>query len=286
MVDRAYYIEVENVRRVLAVQEFMVPGVAPGHAFRQAAKYACAAAAGLSQGVVPCDRVVVPLVVSTGVLELHGAVCMADRLLPVAVVTSATLDLSSKHGAAVAHLYPLKAAEQVKRLVQLVRGVAASPAFINLQKQLYPEHGGVSAVPRFCPTFSESAIWAKWGGDSADAPGGLDAHVFHLYRAYQALYSSCASLYVCSPFCFATGISSAMAGPGGASALLFPSLKSAGFRYCLPDKIHHVHLYVVALVSALRAIHGAGLVHGDLYISNVMWRMSADGGSVDIKVID
>lgn len=285
-IDRAYYIEVENVRRVLAVQEFKVPGVAPGLAFRQAATYACAAAAGLCQGGIPYDQVVVPLVVSTGALELHGAAYMADRLLPVAAVTSGTLDLTLKHGATVAHLYRLKAAEQVKRLVELVRGAVASPSFINLKNQLYPENGGVSAVPRFCPAFSESTIWAKWGIVSASAPGGLDAHVLHMYRAYQALYSSCASRYVCFPFCYAAGIKSATAGPSGASALLFPNLKSSGFRCCLPDKIHLARLYTAALFSALRAIHGAGLVHGDVYISNVMWRLSADERNVDIKIID
>lgn len=285
-VDAVYYVEVEKVRRVLAVHEFKAPGVAPGVALQQAAKYACAAAAGLCQGGVPCDEVVVPLMVSTGVLELHGAAYMADRLLPVAVVTSATLDLTTRHGAAAAHLYRVKAAEQVKRLVELVRGAAASCAFFNLRKKVFPDGGGASAVPRFCPAFSENAIWAKWGVVSFVVPGGLDAHFAHLCRAYQALYSSCASPYVCFPFCVATGIESATAGSAGATALLFPNLTSAGFRCCLPDKVHVARLYVAALASAVRAIHGAGLIHGDVYVSNVMWRLSSSGGRVDIKVID
>lgn len=149
------------MRRVIAVQEFEVLGLALGLAFHQTAKYACAAAAGLRQGGVPCDHVVVPLMVSTGVLELHVAAYMADHLLLAAVVKSATVDLTTKSGAAVTHLYLLTAAEQVKRLVELVRGAAASFAFINRNKQLYPDHGGVSALPSFCPAFSESAIWAK-----------------------------------------------------------------------------------------------------------------------------
>lgn len=285
-VDAVYYIEVEKVRRVLAVHEFKAPGVAPGLALSQAAKYACAAAAGLCQGGVPCGEVIVPLMVSTGTLELHGAAYMADGLLPVAVVTSTTLDLTSKHGAVAAHLYRVKAAEQVKRLAELVRGAAATRAFIDLRKQLFPDHGGSSVLPRFRPAFSERAIWAKWGVVSVCMPGGLDAHFSHLCRSYQALCSSRASPYVCFPFCVATGIEGATAGPAGASALLFPNLKAAGFRCGLPDKIDLARMYVTALVAALRAIHGAGLIHGDVYISNVMWRLSGDGGSVDIKVID
>lgn len=72
--------------------------------------------------------------VSTGALELHGSAYMADRFLPVAVVTGTPLDVTSKHGAAAAHLHRLKAAEQEKRLVELVRGVAVTRAFIELRK--------------------------------------------------------------------------------------------------------------------------------------------------------
>ncbi|KAK1860230.1 hypothetical protein I4F81_002819 [Pyropia yezoensis] len=285
-VDVVYYIEFENVRRVLAVHEFNAPGVAPGVAFQQAAKYACAAAAGLCQGGVPWAEVVAPLMVSTGVLKLRGAAYMADRLFPVAVATSATLDLTSKHGVVAAHLYRVKAAEQVKRFVELVRGAAVSLAFVSLRENVFPEDGGGSAVPRNSPTFSKSPIWPKWGVVSSVMPGGLVAHFSHLYRAFQTLYSSPASPHVCFPFCVATGIESATAGPAGASALLFPNLKAAAFRCSLPDKIHVARIYVTALVVALRAIHGAGLIHGDVHVSNVMWRLSADRGSVEINVID
>ncbi|KAK1862771.1 hypothetical protein I4F81_005338 [Pyropia yezoensis] len=111
-------------------------------------------------------------------------------------------------------------------------------------------------------------------------PGGLDPHFSHLCRSYQALCSSCASPNVCFPYCVATGIEGVTAGPDGASALLFPNLNRAGFLSAQPDNDDLALMFVMALVAALRAMHGAWLVHGDLCNSNVMWRLSGDGGSV------
>jgi hypothetical protein len=42
--------------------------------------------------------------------------------------------------------------------------------------------------------------------------------------------------------------------------------------------------YLDTLEQAVAAIHLAGVVHGDLYVSNVMWREK--DGAVQIKIID
>lgn len=284
--DAVYYIEAKHVRRVLAVYEFKAPGVAPGVAFQQAAKYACAAAAGLCQGGVIYDEEVVPLMVSTGLLELHGAAYMVDRLLPSSIETSPTLDLTSERGVAATHLYRMKAAEKVKRSASLVCDALDSSALVELRRQLFPGDGGEPAVPVFLPGFTENAIWLKWGAVSSPAPRGLDAQLAHLYRAFRALYASDASPFVCFPFCYAARIKSATAGPSGVAAMLFPNLKSAGYRSSLPDTIQHARMYVAAIAAATSAIHAAGLIHGDLYVTNIMWRLCSDGHDVKVKVIE
>lgn len=228
-----------------------------------------------------------PLMVSTGLLEMHGAAYMADCLLPAAVVTSPTLDLSTKHGAAAAHLYRIKAKEQVELSKSLVRAAVKGPHFASFKTALYPSDPDAPALPEFFPPFSSSAIWSKWGAVTASAPGGLGVRLMHLHLAYQALYSSNASRFVCFPFCYVAGIKSIPTGANGTlDALLFPNRKTAGYQCALPTDMFVARLYVAQLREALAAIHGAGLIHGDLYISNIIWRLSADGRVVELKVID
>jgi len=286
-VDMAYYIEVEGVRRVLAVHELKAPRVAPASALQQVAKYACAAAAGLCQGGVAFEQIVVPMMVSTGLLELHGAAYMASPSLPVAITTSSTLDVNTKQGAAAAHLYRRKAKEQMDRLEVAVRDAAKSPRFTVIENALFPANGEAGAVPSFHPSFSSTAVWPKWSAVSDVAPGGVDAQVFHMHRAFQALYASTAARFVCFPFCYAAGIKCAPTGSdAGRSALLFPNLLSSGYQSALPNEIAVACMYVKAVKEAVAAVREAGVVHGDLYISNIMWRVAAGGDAVEVKLID
>ncbi|OSX68924.1 hypothetical protein BU14_2086s0001 [Porphyra umbilicalis] len=247
-VDMAYYIEVEGVRRVLAVHELKTPRFAPALALQQVAKYACAAAAGLCQGGVPSEQIVVPMMVSTGLLELHGAAYMATPSLPVAITTSSTLDVNTKQGAAAAHLYRRKAKEQMDRLEVAVRDAAKSPRFTVIKNALFPANGEAGAVPSFQPSFNSTAVWPKWSAVSDVAPGGVDAQVFHMHRAFQALYASTAARFVCFPFCYAAGIKCAPTGSdAGRSALLFPNLLSSGYQSALPKEIAVACMYVKAV---------------------------------------
>lgn len=286
-VDAAYYIEVEGVRRVLAVHEFKAPAAAPRVGFQQSVKYACAAAAGLCQGGVPPDQVVVPLMVSTGLLERHGAAYMAAPMLPAAVVTSPTLDINDKQGAAAAHLYRRKAQEQVDRLASAVGVAATSPAFAELKGALFPSDGGAGVVPKHLLSFQSTALWPKWGAVSAKAPRGTDVQLFDMYRAYQALYASGASRFVCFPNCYAMGIKCAPTGSNAVmNALLFPNLQTLGYQCALPTTLKVARMYVEALKEAVAAVHRADVVHGDLYVSNIMWREGAGGDAVELKLID
>jgi serine/threonine protein kinase len=64
--------------------------------------------------------------------------------------------------------------------------------------------------------------------------------------------------------------------------------KLVDFRIGAPDRTTDSALYDVfaaALSAAVAAVNDAGVIHGDLYLSNVMWRPD-DHGGVDIKIID
>jgi len=69
----------------------------------------------------------------------------------------------------------------------------------------------------------------------------------------------------------------------GGDAFVFRNL--VGFRIGLPADEAQRGRYLDALRRAVDAIHDAGVVHLDLYPSNVMWKED-EGGSVDVKIVD
>jgi serine/threonine protein kinase len=69
--------------------------------------------------------------------------------------------------------------------------------------------------------------------------------------------------------------------------LIYRDLTKFDFRIGAPNRMtpeSSYDLYVAALTNAINCIHRAGVIHVDLYLSNVMWRML--NGEVEIKIID
>lgn len=56
--------------------------------------------------------------------------------------------------------------------------------------------------------------------------------------------------------------------------LVYEDLAAEGFKIGTPDRVAVTH------------IHEAGVIHCDLYPSNIMWRADAEGESVEIRIID
>lgn len=68
--------------------------------------------------------------------------------------------------------------------------------------------------------------------------------------------------------------------------IIFENLHTQGFRIGLPSEAKARVWFFESLQSAIQAIHDAGVVHLDLYPSNIMWRISSDSQSVEIKIVD
>jgi len=66
---------------------------------------------------------------------------------------------------------------------------------------------------------------------------------------------------------------------------LFPNLEAQEYKIGLPGDLSTAKKYVVAVREAMLAVHEAGVIHGDLYISNIMWR-SPSTDAVEVKFID
>jgi serine/threonine protein kinase len=61
-----------------------------------------------------------------------------------------------------------------------------------------------------------------------------------------------------------------------------------GYMMGCPNRIDNPHVYALfkeALNIAVNMLHRAGVLHGDLYLSNVMWKQESDE-KVCVKIVD
>jgi hypothetical protein len=72
-------------------------------------------------------------------------------------------------------------------------------------------------------------------------------------------------------------------------SLVFPNLAKDGFRTGCPDRISNPQwfdLFKSKLKRVVDLMHQAGVIHCDLYFSNIMWRVNPENGAMEIKLID
>jgi hypothetical protein len=70
------------------------------------------------------------------------------------------------------------------------------------------------------------------------------------------------------------------------AALLLVFEKLEGFRIGMPDNQELCKRVALAVRAAAEAVHNAGVVHLDLYLSNVMWRQNAANTTIEVKIVD
>jgi serine/threonine protein kinase len=68
------------------------------------------------------------------------------------------------------------------------------------------------------------------------------------------------------------------------SSIVFPKLGSE-YKIGLPDTETQRECFFEKLNNAIKIIHKAGVVHLDLYLSNIMWK-ELDSDDIEIKIID
>jgi len=284
--DIAWVAKVGGGQYVLSVQEVERAHLSPWEGLQQVGIYACAAAAGLYNAGVDPDKILVPMSVCTGVGEMHGAAYMATPTFPVAITTSANLDLLSDRGAAIAHLHREMAKKQMERTLHLLLDASRTRRFKPAQSRSSARSMNADKAAWFRPSFDDAQVWLKIGGVANGLTAKRDVLMARMQRVFRKLYNSPASCVVCFPICFTTGICLPRTENGVLSALLFPNLKRDGYRCGLPADLPTARMYVLALKAAVAALHEAGVIHGDMYVSNIMWRPAPARAAVDIMLID
>jgi len=257
----------------LRVREYKRSSRACSDALPQAFALGTSIAVSLLQGGVPPSQVIVPVDVTNGRSMQFGAVYIACGSMPLCWTLSKELDLSVRRDVIEAHLHLCKVKEHMGTMVQGLRQRGYQV------KQATP---GLSSISR--------GIWSKpdclTNKVYPELP--LEASLHHVLSVLTALDRAGVHDCVCYPMGFAQATK-----PWSLETswyAFFPDLtfisddNPTSFTKKVPDGPTGV-LFSAAFRAAVAMIHGAGVVHGDMYMSNVLWHKPADG-CVQVKIID
>ena len=255
----------------------------------------------LRRGLSPRD-VVVPVAGSTGRLMQFGAVIVLEPSLPTFIPTSRILDLSSDESNALACAYLKRASEHVDTMFAALNSLYAAQSprdVINMYLDCTKVH-----IKKLTHEILDRGLGLF---SITDSPDVLDVGpgLLHMGRVLNKLFAhehargvAVFPLTIRSPDVSSTD---ALSSQGALSAnnvywLIYDNLTFQGFRIGTPNRRTEEDLYqrfLGALEAAIGHVHDAGVIHCDLYPSNIMWKQQqqqlggGDGGvHVVIRLID
>jgi len=260
----------------------------------QATQGATCVAAGLVQCGVAWQDVTVSFMVCNGHAILFGGVHLVAPSLPMPYVTSSPLSLLDYKQAFLAHRHMVMHNENTQRLACAARlAIARASSTFNTEA----DGSTCAAVKR--PVFSlrvpcdvyckPNVIRVACKTPHGQRVSTWDASVTALQAVYSQLYSCGARDVVVFPFGIVRGLRPARASVRRLKndrALLLPNLLHADppFSPAPPCDFEDAWAFVDAVEEAVRLVHKAGVVHGDLYLSNIFHRRLS--GNFQVKFID
>ena len=208
---------------------------------------------------------------------VFGAVITIDQSFPTFIPISKHLDISNRHERNVASAYLQKAYAHSKNMFSKIPVPKISNEITEMALDTNKFY-----VKRITKTVFDRGfgMFAHNGAEHTDIGPGL----FHMIECLNLLYTSESSRRIPE---YIYSIRTPDETSQGCYELIFRDLKKHGYQIGAPDRGRYPDLFVrfkQALRSAVDAIHAAGVLHCDLYLSNVMWRESND--SIEIKLID
>ena len=237
---------------------------------------------------VPREKCVVSVVASTGMNICFGATILLSDSFPTYVPLSKNLDLldDSESRTAAAHFEKI-----VKHAHDLGEMIALQPCLTPFTDMLldmnsyYVKRLIRSVFDRGLGLFSPT-------GDIIDIQDGLNHMIWCLNRLYhsEARHVPEYPLSVRTPNIIDPTVHNDI----NFYELIYRNLSPLGYLTGTPDRVNDPELYnrfVVELKRVVGLVHAAGVIHVDLYASNIMWKSNADNiagdpNSVCIKIVD
>ena len=250
-------------------------------ALRQAAVTATNIAVSLLEQGHRAEDIVVPVAGSTGRAMQFGAVFVLEPSFPTFLPTSHILDLACDSSNALANAYLIKASKWVKEF-GLKLGSPKIKVKMDLDCSKYHiKRLDENTLKRGLGLFTSSSE----PGVSEVGPG-----LQHMGRVLNKLFAHPAARAVTVfPLSVRSPSEDNPAMGTRCYWLVYEDLAAEGFRIGTPDRIQDSILYgrfLQALRQGISDIHEAGVIHCDLYPSNIMWKADAEGESVEIRLID
>lgn len=233
----------------------------------EAFAYARAVAIDIFIKGVPWEQIVVPVFSTDGCCIQFGAVFHGAPTNGVmCMVTSNVLDLTSEYGVTWATAYFRKLENHVREMTAKVTSAQV--------RQDWPEQAKDDDFR------IHRSIHLKQNGTKVDIYGSRSKSLMHVMQIFAHLHSSVAATVVCFPLGMYNRLKSEPYSIEERTFLAFPNLEDAGYSVYPPVEENEVQLFLSQLRSAVRLLHEAGVVHGDLYVTNIMWNGS------NVKIID
>jgi hypothetical protein len=247
-------------------------------ALAQAAVMATNFCMGLLAKGVPTDKCVVAVVACTGINMCFGVTYLLDVTFPTFLPISGILDLTCEAGRRAATAYLQKVLQHCLSLGEVeLRPVRVSEMALNTGKYF------IKTITR---GVFERGFKLFTSADSFSLHEGLD----HMICCLNRLYHSEARDVAEYPLSLRTPDTDNSNDTNGCFDLIYRSLTAPELGFCVgtPNRLNDGHLYnqfVEELHRVITSVHVAGVLHVDLFASNVMWRLSSER-LVEIKLID
>ena len=213
----------------------------------------------LKRGVT-IDDIVVPVIGSNGYLIQFGVVTMLRPSFPMFSIISNVLDLSDD-----------------TFLLEAARLFCCIKIMINNSLQ-FNNHAG-SLTPATL-SLSMQAFHCKPLSMFFSPSGNIQSSLFHFFKLMSKLHQShICRPYVVFPFCIREYDDSVTD-----TVIVFPKLDQE-YKFGLPTLKTQRLSFLKELKDAILSFHTLGIVHFDLYPSNIAWRAISET-EVKLKVID
>jgi hypothetical protein len=248
----------ELLKLVTLVAEVKHTTTAPVESLRQAAAEATNVALAQARAGVPVGRIRVPVWSSNGQLMKFGVMRMLESTFPYFEVLTKTLDIgdkSDRHDAA----WVLQVLSEWCLQEEAFEGAPHPELVFGLSRDRY----------FLKPLQAVKSVYT-------DSELGLQ----HMFDVLARFHNTSAQACVALPITIMTRVDGMHGG-----YLVFPHLSRQGYRLGMPTEKSQRLALVEAIRQAVRRIHEAGVVHVDLYFSNMMWRCD-DEGHVMVMIID
>lgn len=244
---------------------------------RQAAVYGSHLAMGLLKRGIPTEQVIVPSYTYTGMQIQFGVTIVLEPSFPVYWTISKLLDMADAAERRLAVAYIHKANSWINYLGSL------SPSWPIPLDGMY-----LNPSAYFIKTLTD-AVCERGFGLFSNRNNDISQGIEHWGRVLNLLFiNRDVRPHVAFPL--------AIRSPNTSKEekeymIIYKDLCAEGYQIGCPDRTLERELfdsYRDEFRRIVTKIHGAGVIHCDLYLSNVMWRLStaSSGKEVDIIIID